>query len=278
MSHALDSQTHSLKSTDSPDLFNVVMPAGGRISGAFAEAAKTEFKSLTIWQGQSLLKRTVHQLQQSGIINRVLVIGPQEVLNEAQSCGAEGIAEGSSGPDNLFLGLEYLLKSEKNTANKVLICASDMPALSSNSIQWFVENSPAESDITVPVITASDYEKAYPQSGSVYVPVKDGASTMGCLFLLRPEAIMNQKKRIDEVFRSRKSQWNTFQMLGPMFLLKYITRQLSINDIERRCEEILGWKGRAVRNAPPDLACDIDTLEDYNYLKRLICDEEDSVQ
>ena len=249
-------------------LIDIVLPAGGRIDGSFAEAAGTDFKALTMWQGTTLLSKTIHTLRQSGVSNRIVVIGPEEVLSEAAALGAECIIEGKSGTDNLFLGLQKILEGDSQHTGKVLICASDLPMLSPESVYWFVRNCPVDSDIAVPVITASSYESAYPESGSVYVPMKDGAATMGCLFLLQPSVIMKQRQQIEEVFSSRKSQIKTFSKLGPMFVLKYITRQLTIADVERRCEAIFGWRGRAVRNSPPDLACDIDTREDYLYAQQ----------
>lgn len=274
MPHAPNSEKQNSLSQQQTSLIDIVLPAGGRISGSFAEAAGTEFKALTMWQGSTLLSKTILSLRRSGVANRIVVVGPDEVMAEAADLGAECIKEGNSGPDNLFLGLQKILEEQTAASGKVLICASDLPMLSSDSILWFVRNSPADADITVPVITASSYESAYPKSGSVYVPLKDGAATMGCLFLIQPAAIMNQRQKIDEAFSSRKSQWNTFRMLGPMFLLKYITRQLTISDIEQRCEAILGWRGRAVRNAPPDLACDIDSCEDYLYTQKIFSTNE----
>lgn len=249
--------------------FDIVLPAGGTIDGAFSQAAGTHFKALTMWQGQTLLNNTINCLKQSGYVNRVVVIGSEAVLKEAASCGAECIPEGESGTENLFLGIQKILESKSLHQQKVLICASDLPMLTPDAINWFISNSSPDADISVPVITATSYEKAYPRSGSVYVPLKDGASTMGCLFLLNPIVIMNHRQKIEEVFNSRKNQLKTFSMLGPMFLLKYITRQLSISDIENRCEDVFGWRGRAVRDAPPELGCDIDTLEDYLYAQRL---------
>ena len=55
------------------------------------------------------------------------------------------------------------------------------------------------------------------------------------------------------------------KLLGPVFLIKFITKTLSMPDIKRKCEQILHASGFPVTDGPPELAFDIDDLEDYEY-------------
>jgi len=60
------------------------------------------------------------------------------------------------------------------------------------------------------------------------------------------------------------------QVLGIVFLFKFLFRLLDVPDIEKRCSEIFKGKSVGIKKASPRLAFDIDTWEDYirllNYL------------
>ena len=49
------------------------------------------------------------------------------------------------------------------------------------------------------------------------------------------------------------------------FLVKYLTKTLTVRDVEAKIEAMLGCSGSAVLNSPPELAYDIDDLGDYDY-------------
>jgi hypothetical protein len=55
------------------------------------------------------------------------------------------------------------------------------------------------------------------------------------------------------------------KLLGPVFITKFLTRRLTIEDIEERVSRIFGCKGVAVKGCSPELAFDIDLPEEYRY-------------
>ena len=81
-------------------------------------------------------------------------------------------------------------------------------------------------------------------------------------FLVRPDALRRSRVQIERVFAARKSQPAMARLLGPVFIARFLTRRLSVAHIEARCGHILGCRGQAVRGAAPELAFDIDTMDD----------------
>src|SRR5580658_5970061 len=95
--------------------------------------------------------------------------------------------------------------------------------------------------------------------------LKDESYTSGGAFLMEPQALRRAMPMIDRLFANRKSKIGMARLLGPALLFKYLSKTITIDDVERKALSLLGIKGKALRDAPPELAYDIDDLEDYEY-------------
>src|SRR5687767_8614346 len=128
-------------------MLDVILPAGGRISGTFAEAVGTEIKALIPLEGKTILRRTMETLRATGRVGRIVVIGAEEARAEAKAGGAEGVLEeGESGPENAFRGLEWL-HAQSNPGSHVLLMATDLPFLTPMGLNRFLDACPSEADL-----------------------------------------------------------------------------------------------------------------------------------
>ena len=55
------------------------------------------------------------------------------------------------------------------------------------------------------------------------------------------------------------------RLLGPLFIFRFLTRTLTVSQIERRALSILSCSGVSIRGCAPELAFDIDHPVDYRY-------------
>lgn len=261
-------QTFSKAPTSSKqERVNIVLPAGGRISGEFAQTAGVEIKTLIRLNGTTILRRTLEVLRETGRAERIVVIGPEEALAEAREGGADAtLPEGATGPENIFHGIEWAGR-QGGRAERLLIATTDLPFLTAEAITAFLDACPPEADIAVPIISKEAFERQYPGSVNTYTPLRDGLVTPGCVFLVNPETLRRNQHHIESMFVSRKSELAMARRIGLPFILRYLTRRLTIAHIEKRCQEILGCVGVAVRNAPPELAFDIDLPVEYEYAR-----------
>jgi CTP:molybdopterin cytidylyltransferase MocA len=256
---------------------DVILPAGGRIDGEFAKTTREEYKALIAWEGKTILRRTLETFEQLEGVGRRVVIGGERVRTEAQSHGAEGVLEeGASGPENIFRGLEWLQAQERPAA-RVLIATTDLPFLSAESIRAFVQACPQEADISIPIISANAFETQFPGTASAYVPLKSGSVTVGCVFMLSPEALLRARGHIETLFEARKSNLALARVVGMSTILRLLTKRLDVHHIEARCSRVLGVRGVGVRGAPPELAYDMDTLEDFLSVCRHKAEREETV-
>lgn len=249
--------------------YDAIIPAGGTIDPAFAAKAGTDQKALIVFDGETMLETILRALKESGVVRNTVVIGSEQVQEKARPLATHVLDQGSSGPDNIYRGLDKLQESTPDM-DKVLIVTCDLPFLSGDLVKRFVNACPEDKDVCIPIILKEDFEKAYPGTSSTFVALKDGTFTLGGMFLMNARKLPEIRPAIQRVFEQRKSKVGMAKMLGPAFVLKWLTKSLTIPDLERKIVSMLGCTGKAVVGAPVELSYDIDYLDDYEYAVKLV--------
>ena len=244
--------------------YDAILPAGGELDAEFAAKVGTKNKALIRFGDETILERTIRALRESGRIRRIAVIGPPEVHAVVEGKVEVLLPVGATGPDNIMRGLEALAK-QPDPPHKVAVCTTDLPFLDGPLIARFIDSCPTSVAITLPVIRKEQYQTRFPNSLSTFIPLKDGVWTAGCLYLLDVQALRDAKPYIDKIFEVRKSKVGMAKLLGPAFVCKFLMKQLTVADLEKKIESLLKCSGKAIMNSPPELAYDIDDDEDYRY-------------
>lgn len=249
--------------------YDAILPAGGQIDPEFAKLVGTASKALIEIDGKTILERTLDALEESGLVGRKVVIGEADVRAHPSMAKADIVLDhGETGPDNIYRGLHALMESE-NPPEKVIIITTDLPLIAADQITRFVNACPPDRDVTVPLIRKGTYETRFPNSGNTYITLKDDSWTTGGIFLMNARSMMNIKPNIDSVFANRKSKLGMVKLLGAGFLFKFLTKTLTVPDVEKKILSMLGCTGAAVLDAPVELGYDIDYQNDYDYLMNM---------
>lgn len=258
---------------------DVLIFAGGRISGLFARAAGTRIKALVPIEGEPLVCRVAANLRRVAGVERVCVVGPEAVRDVLK----EPILwqqEGSTAIDNVRLGLDRLDRLAREAGGppasprRVLLCGTDVPALTPDAVEDFLRRAPEEADICQPVVRKEDFLAAFPGDLGIYVRLAEGAFTGGSAFLVRPEPLLAGLPLVEALFRRRKSQLAMVRTLGMGLVWKLVRGRLTIPELEQRLSELTGCRVRAVRNSRPELAFDLDNLMDLRYFERRLAGRE----
>jgi GTP:adenosylcobinamide-phosphate guanylyltransferase len=252
--------------------YDAILPAGGKIPPDFAAKVGTEYKALIEIDGKTVLGRTIDALRESGLVKSIILIGPDEVRNHPDAASATyKLQPGETGPDNIYLGLNQLL-AEPEPPQKVLVVTTDLPFLTPELIKNFIDMCPSDRDICVPLVNGTAFRKRFPGTEATFVKLKDDEWTTGCAYVMDVQALKKAKPHIDRVFANRKSKLGMARMLGPAFVLKWLTKRLTLVDVEAKIMSILGCSGAAVTGSAPELAFDIDYAEDYEYAVKHVMD------
>lgn len=248
--------------------YDVILPAGGRVSADLAREAGSDVKALFRFGEETILARTIRVLRESGLARRIVVIGGDAVRDEAEQSGVHGLNEATTGPENILNGLKWL-RAQDDPPKKVMIVTTDLPFLDAALIERFVGLCPEDRAISVALISREEWTARFPGSTAMFVRLADGEWTTGGAFLIDAEALERSMPQIERVFAQRKSKMGMVRLLGPTFAYRLVRKTLTVAQIEAKIQSMLGCTGAAVRGAPPELAYDIDDLEDYAFAKGL---------
>jgi len=245
--------------------FDAILPAGGNLDATLAERVGTPNKALIPFEGRTILARTLDALEGSGRVGRTILVGTPEVQAHPDAKRASRfLPAGTSGPDTIFRGLKSLLE-EPSPPAKVLIVTTDMPFLSPELVIQFLDLCPADKDICVPLVTKSQFLGRFPGADATFIPLRDDSWTAGCAYVMDVAAFQRALPHLERLFQNRKSKVGMIRMLGFGFLWKFVTKTLTVPDVERKIQSMLHCSGSAILNAPAELAYDIDFLDDYEY-------------
>lgn len=230
-----------------------------------------ERKALLNVGGRSILTSTIETLRSIDQINRIVVVGSDQILDNARASGIDGyVSPGKSAPDNILRGFQWLQQQSERPTNRVLVVTADMPFLTSSSLMAFLDSCPDDADLALPIIKKEDFNREYPEYEAIYVRLKDGEITPGCAYLLRSDLIPALHQRLESLFSARKSQIRSAIIAGPEIALRFITRNLAVSHIVHRVESLLNCRAFPVLGSAPELAFDIDNQSDYEYACRLV--------
>lgn len=244
---------------------DVIIPAGGRCDSTLEKVVGTNNKALIKFEGTSILATTLNALRSSGRVNRIVLIGPNEIYNSPERGKVdEFIPEGKTGPENIFLGLDWLSK-QPDPPKHVLIVTSDLPFFTKDTLTRFLDMCPDDRDFCVPLVSQEDYLDSYPTADATFVKLQDGVWTTGCAYLATLDGLKKAVTHIDKVFKNRKSKLGMARILGFGFVYKLLVRKLTVPEVEAKVSSLLSVKATAIRNAPAALAYDVDFQDDYYY-------------
>jgi len=257
----------------------VVITAGGRVARAdftlnsspddSSESKDYLIKALLKTGGRTLLEVVLDAVRATGRAERTVVVGGAELQCWVKPPRETLVPERMEAHENLIAGLRVVAQYRR-----ALYLTSDLPFVTAEAIHRFLDACPPGAQLCYAIVRREEFEARFPNSPSTYARLRDGEFAAGCALLVEPAALLQREAWIRHVAERRKSLWQLALLAGLPVLLKYVTRQLRVVDVERRAEQLLGMCCRAVECAP-ELAYDIDTPQEYEYARRLADDRAD---
>jgi CTP:molybdopterin cytidylyltransferase MocA len=237
-------------------MLRAVITAGGRVDDAFATTIGTPIKALAPFGTGVLLDVVLDAIAGAGIAE-VAVIGDPAVGRRLPE-NVRLIRAAPSGATNVARALDAWPDDD------LLFAASDLPFITATELRAFLAASAAY-DLTMPLAAAPAYETAYPGSPPHIMTLGGERISSGSVFFIGRAARASMRAVAGRFFEARKSALGMARLLGPVLLLRHLTRQLRIADVERRAAAVLGVRAAAIRDSGPGLTYDIDTLAEYRY-------------
>lgn len=237
---------------------NVVMTAGGRISGAYAGEAGTAIKALVEIRGTTMLARAIDAARGAGAV-RIAVVGGTAVREACGDAVERVVDESESGSENLLRALRTWPPDEG-----LLLLTTDLPYATADALRAFLDAAPRDA-LAMPVAAPEQFYARFPDAPPFGITLAHERVVNGGAFLLPPGYAERVADLATRFFDARKSPWKMARVLGASLATRFATKRLSIDALEEEAPRRFGMAVKAVRGCAPELCYDADTVEEYRY-------------
>ncbi len=251
----------------SPEVDAIIL-AGGEADPEIKEATGVRNRALIPLQGKPMIAWVIEALRNSGVVENIIVVGPQEVLDLVGE-GVMKVKEAGSFVENLNAGLSA------SQAEDVLVLPTDIPLLSPSTVHEFVVNYRRRKvELAYAAVPRGAVEARFPGTRRTYARLKEGAFTGGNMVVAKRELLQRIPDIVSLSFAARKSVLGLARLLGLGFILKFLAGRASLKDVEERATKILNAPAAAIVLEKPDAAMDVDSLEHLKAVEEALASRE----
>lgn len=248
-------------------MVDAIVLAGADNDGRLAACDGAHHEALIDIAGKPMICYVLEALKACGGVGRVAVVGPRDALEGAiPSVDTVFVERRGSILGNLWAGIEAL-----RPEGMVLIVTADVPFLTAEAVEDLLqaaERDPA--DVYYPILSREINEAKFPGMKRTYLTVAEGTFTGGNVVLARPAALDACGRLLEQAVATRKKPWMMAGVLGPWLTVKFIFRRLSVHDVERRFQAMVGVRAIAVVSKHAEIAFDVDKPSDLELARKLM--------
>ncbi|MEG6617165.1 nucleotidyltransferase family protein [Peptococcaceae bacterium 1198_IL3148] len=239
-------------------MIDALVLAGSPNDGRLKSCSTAEYEALIPIGNKAMVEYVVSALIKSRNINRIVIVGPKELASVFSGLPIKIVESQGKMMDNLYSGLTNLSDSERT-----LVVTADIPLVTAKILDDFLSLcGDKKSDLYYPVVPKATVSEKFPSVTRTYVKLKDGVFTGGNVFLVNPSVVPKCLEKGQQFVDLRKSPVKLCKMLGLGFLIKFLSRRLSLKEVERKASLLFGIKGQAVICHHPEVGLDIDKPSD----------------
>ena len=160
-------------------------------------------------------------------------------------------------------------------AKQVVVASSDIPAITSEMVDWMVDNSKdSDLDLHYHVVTREVMEKRYPESNRSYIRLKDLEVCGGDMNVVRAMAVTANEERLERIIESRKSIFRQAALIGYGTLLLLLLGRLDVDGAIERVTKRMDITGKVVLNPYAEIAMDADKPHQLKILRADMAENE----
>jgi hypothetical protein len=169
--------------------------------------------------------------------------------------------------DNVRAAIDKVVEL-KPDADLILMVSSDIPALTTEMVDWSIEAAEeTEDDLYYNLITREVMEARFPGSNRSYIKFKDAEICGGDMNLARASVASGNDELWERLISSRKNPFKQAALFGYSTLFMLLTRRLSIHDAAPRVSKQIGIRGRAIICPYAEIAMDVDKPHQFEILR-----------
>jgi len=263
-------QTTETGALAGPLLWDAVVLGGGDPSDPFAAAHGVALKTQIELSGLPMALYVLQALRDCPQVGRIAYVGP--VPAGGEDLIDLRVTDHGTLIGNLEVGTDALVQDrgqERSRRARVMVITADVPLITSSMLSDVLQAAP-DAGLVYPIVRREDCERAYPGVKRTYARLKDGTFTGGNVFLLDPALITLFLPRLREILAARKQPVKLAALIGPLVLLRLLTGQLSIGQLQQRVGTLLGVEARALITEHAAIGTDVDKEADLELVQTIL--------
>jgi molybdopterin-guanine dinucleotide biosynthesis protein A len=215
-------------------------------------------KALVDVAGKPMVQWVLDALSEAHTIEHVVLIGLTDRANLTCKKPITYLSNKGKLLENIKAGTSKVLELNPKT-KYVLFVSSDIPGIKGEMVDWVVNNCLETSDdLYYNVIRREDMEERFPTSKRTYWHLKDMQVCGGDMNVGRASIVFQNPEFWSKLIETRKKPISQVNLIGWDMGIKFMLRQLTIDDIVQRVADKLGLKGRALVCPYPEVGMDVD--------------------
>jgi GTP:adenosylcobinamide-phosphate guanylyltransferase len=191
-------------------------------------------------------------------INRVVLIGLADNIQVNYPRDLVRIEDQGTMVENIIAGAQKLL-SFPDPSQYALIAASDVPAVTSEAIDWVSDQTvKLQKDLVYTVVSKPVMEERFPESKRSYIPLKDISICGGDINAIDLRKVNYDNPIYRKLIDARKNALKQASLLGFDTLLLILFRAITLEQTEKRVCNRLEVSGRVLPSPYAEIAMDVD--------------------
>jgi CTP:molybdopterin cytidylyltransferase MocA len=196
-------------------------------------------------------------------MEQIGVVGSAETLGAVT--GVVAVEAGGRMVDNLQRGLAA------TSSESVIVCTCDIPLVTAVTFESFVQLATARHlELAYPIVRRVTSEAAFPGGQRTYARLSDGEFTGGNAIIVPRRIVGQVVELIDVAYNARKNPMALAKILGPAFVMKFLSKRLSIAEVELKAGRVLNCRAGAVEMTDAAIAFDVDKPGDLEVARNAL--------
>lgn len=237
----------------------------------FARSQGVPAKALIPVAGEPMLARVARSLLAAPSVGRVVILAqaPEALLAQAPAWLRDEprIATAASG-DGIATSVAAVAGTDK-APYPVLLVTADHTLLTPQMVEAFLSGAPS-ADVAFAMVERRTVETAWPETKRTWIKARGGQYSGANLFALASPKADRALAFWSGVERDRKKVLRLLAFLGPLILVRALTRTISLDDAVARLGRRLGVIAKAVVLPFAEAAIDVDKPEDLELVERIL--------
>ena len=251
-------------------MFDIIVLGGGKLEKEFEEnlqekpEGKAYIKINEKMMAEYVLEMVKTAIENMGNTGNIIFVAPSENIPE----NIKKLA------NNTCIGGKSVIESLKNGIQlcqneKIFAIPCDIPLATPKSLEDFASKSiESNADFSYSFVRKEVSEEKFPNLRHTYVKLKEGTFCGGSFMMITKSKFSKCEELFKKITEGRKEPLKLVSLFGFINIIKMLFHVLTINELIKKGEELLGAKVFAMESKFPEMAFNVDKLEDLKRAEK----------